>query len=231
MDISLMSTKASQSVGASSGPAWRRLATALEVPFVYAGILLYIWRWQSTYPHAWMPLLAFVLASHAAHHDTLADLGLTRRGLRAGAESLLPLAAAVFLPFTIYGFVSGKLRLAVPGAGTLLSFMGYGLWSLFQQYLAQSYFHNRLRRVVRDHHISSLLVAVMFGGAHVPNPILMVATTVGGFVLAEVFARHRNIYPLALAHTAGGFLIAVLSPAELIHNMRVGPGYFSSAWR
>jgi membrane protease YdiL (CAAX protease family) len=92
--------------------------------------------------------------------------------------------------------------------------------------LTQSYFHNRLLRLVKDRHVSSLLVALMFGGAHIPNPILMIATTFGGFILAEVFARSRNIYPLALAHTVGGFLIAALSPAALIHNMRVGPGYF-----
>jgi membrane protease YdiL (CAAX protease family) len=81
-------------------------------------------------------------------------------------------------------------------------------------------------RLASNHHVSCLFVALMFGAAHIPNPILMVATTLGGFILAEVFARHRNVYPLALAQTVGGFLIAALSPTSLIHNMRVGPGYF-----
>jgi hypothetical protein len=226
MKIHLMSTTASQSVVDSSRTAWRRLATALEVLFVYAGILLYIWRWQFTYPHAWMALLAFVLASHFVHRDSVEQLGLTLRGLRSSAQTILPLAVALFVPGVMYGFASGKLLPTAPGTRTLVSFAGYGLWSLFQQYLTQSYFHNRLLRLVQDRHVSSLLVALMFGGAHIPNPILMIATTFGGFILAEVFARSRNIYPLALAHTVGGFLIAALSPAALIHNMRVGPGYF-----
>jgi hypothetical protein len=53
----------------------------------------------------------------------------------------------------------------------------------------------------------------------------MVATTVAGFVFAEIFARHRNIWPIALAQAVGGLLIAAVSPASVIRNMRVGPGY------
>src|SRR2546427_7909975 len=45
-------------------------ATALEILLVYSGILLYIWRWQTTHPRAWAPLLAVVLLSHVAHGDT-----------------------------------------------------------------------------------------------------------------------------------------------------------------
>ena len=78
---------------------------------------------------------------------------------------------------------------------------------------------------MRSPHLSSSLVALKFGAAHIPNPILMVVTTAGGFVLAEIYARHRNIWPLALAQTVGGFLAAALAPASAINNMRVGTGY------
>lgn len=204
----------------------RQWATALEVLLVYAGILLYIWRWQFTYPRAWMALLAVVLASHVAHRDTLRGLGLNFVELRASARIILPLAAAAYVPVVILGLASGRLELIGPGWRTLVSFAGYLIWCAFQQYVAQSYFHCRLMSLIPNRHVSSLLVALLFGAAHIPNPILMVATTLGGFILSEVFARHRNIWPLALAQTAGGFLIASLSPAALIHNMRVGPGYF-----
>jgi len=213
---------------ARPAPHW---ATALEVLLVYAGILLHIWRWQFTYPRAWMLLLALVLASHVAHRDTLRGLGLTFDGLRASANAILPLALLFFIPAIIYGFASGKLAFITPGQRTLASFAGYFLWCGFQQYVAQSYFHCRLMSLIPNRHLSSLVVALLFGATHIPNPILMIATTLGGFVLAEVFARHRNIWPLALAQAAGGFLIAALSPASLIHNMRVGPGYFFYALR
>lgn len=203
-----------------------RLFIALEVAAVYAGILLYIWRWQFNHPRVWMIFLAVVVATHVLHRDRLADMGLTLRGLRTSAQFVLPLALALFLPAVIYGIAHRDLLVIPPGQRILSSFAVYGLWCLFQQYLMQSYFHRRLMSVSANRHFTSASVALMFGAAHIPNPILMIATSAGGFLLAEVFARHRNIYPLALAQTVGGFLIAALSPASLIHNMRVGPGYF-----
>jgi len=224
----IMSATTSQPEVLSSATATptARLATGLELLLVYAGILLYIWRWQFTYPRAWMALLAAVLGSHVAHREGLHDLGLTWRGLRAGASTIFPLAVAIYIPLLLYGFASRTLILAAPSQRTLVVFATYGVWCLFQQYLAQSYVHNRLMGIVRSRHLSSLLVGLMFGAAHIPNPILLAATSLGGFVLAEVYARHRNIWPLALAQMAGGLLIAALSPPALIHNMRVGPGYF-----
>lgn len=203
----------------------RRALTAAEILIVYAGILLYIWRWQWTHPHFWMPLWAMILASHLAHRHSLRDLGLTPAGLRASAEVALPLALAVYLPVFLFALARHQLEILPPGKQTLAAFAGYGRWCVVQQYLAQSYFHRRLMELVPNPHHSSLVVALMFGAAHIPNPVLMVATTLGGFFLAEVFARHPNIWPLALAQTVAGFLIAALTPASLIHNMRVGPGY------
>ncbi len=210
---SVTSVSEAPSAAASSAPRAparpvSQVATALELLLVYSGILLYIWRWQTTHPRAWAPLLAVVLLSHIAHRDTPRKLGLTTVDLRANAEVALPLMAALYLPLLAYGFARHTLALVAPGTQTLEWFTSYGLWAAFQQYLAQSYFHNRL------------------SAAHIPNPVLMAATTIGGIIFSEAFARHRNIWPLALAHTAGAFLIAAVAPASLIHNMRVGPGYF-----
>jgi membrane protease YdiL (CAAX protease family) len=80
--------------------------------------------------------------------------------------------------------------------------------------------------VIRNRHVSSALVGIMFSATHIPNPILMIATLVAGIVFAEVFARYRNIWPLAFAQAVGGLLLAAISPDALIHHMRVGPGYF-----
>jgi CAAX prenyl protease-like protein len=212
----------------SAGPrsSLARWATALEVLVVYSGILLYIWRWQAAHPRVWMALLAVILLSHVAHRDTLRKLGLSLAELRSNAEFVLPIIALVYVPLAILGFARHVLALVAPDTQTILWFAGYGVWAAFQQYLAQSYFHNRLLSVISNRHLSSALVALMFGGAHIPNPVLMVVTTIAEFIFSEAFARHRNIWPLALAHAAGGFLIAAISPASLIHNMRVGPGYY-----
>lgn len=196
-----------------------------EVAFVFAGILLYIWRWHHTWPHVWLALWAVVLASHTLRRDTFKDLGLAGVGLRSSAQIILPLALILYLPLLLYGFGHHCLRLLRPGWNSLLFFAGYGIWCVAQQYLAQSYFHNRLMLAIRNRHVTSALVAVMFSAAHIPNPILTVATLVAGFVFSEAFARYRNIYPLALAQAVGGLLLAAISPEALIHHMRVGPGY------
>ena len=209
----------------SASRSWLPIWSALEVILVYAGIVTYIWRWRSTHPHFWIVLLGLVLASHLLHHDTFRRLGLSVTGMRASAQIILPVALAFYVPLLVFGFVRHALTLMPVNRHAAASLLTYGIWCAFQQYLAQSYFHNRLMEVVRNRHLRSLLVGIIFGSAHIPNPILMVATTVAGVVFAEVFARHRNIWPLALAQAVGGLLIAAVSPASLIHNMRVGPGY------
>ncbi len=211
----------------------KRVLVGLEVSIVYAGILYYIWRWQFTHPSIWMLLLAVIFLSHSVHGDNMRTLGLSPSDIRASAQIVLPLALAAYIPAVVHGLARHTLVLIVPGKQALVSFAAYGTWSLVQQYLMQSYFHNRLMTVMRNPHQSSFLVAVMFGATHIPNPVLMLVTTLGGFLLAEVFARprwigarHRNIWPLGLAQAVGGFLVAAITPASLIHNMRVGPGYF-----
>jgi Type II CAAX prenyl endopeptidase Rce1-like len=204
----------------------RQALAALEVLAVFAGILLYIWRWQYSHPYLWIPFLAIILLSHVVHHDTLRTLGLGRNELRSSASVIVPLGALVLLPAFVYGVASGAVVPALPDLRSIHYFVNYLLWSIFQQYLAQSFFHNRLRAVIQNRHLSSLLVALMFAAAHIPNDVLMAVTLAGGFALAEVFARHRNIWPLALVQAVAGSLVAALVPAAVIHNMRVGPGYF-----
>jgi Type II CAAX prenyl endopeptidase Rce1-like len=206
-------------------PLWQAVA-ALEVLGVFAGILLYIWRWQYSHPYLWIPFLAAVLLSHLAHRDTLRGLGLGAHELAPCAKAILPLAVAILLPALVYGTASGIILPALPDLRAIHYFSNYLVWCIFQQYLAQSFFHNRLMSVVENRHASSSLVALMFAAAHIPNPALMVVTALGGFVLAEVFSRHHNIWPLALVQAVAGALVAALVPAPILHNMRVGPGYF-----
>ena len=205
--------------------SWSSILSALEALLIYAGIITYIWRWQHTYPHVWMVLWGIILVSHIVHRDTFRSLGLTLGEARANAQLVLPIALAFYVPLVIFGFARHALALVPLNSHAVFSFLGYAAWCAFQQYLAQSYFHNRLMEAIHNRHLSSLLVGIIFGSAHIPNPILMVATFVAGFIFAEIFARHRNIWPIALAQAVGGLLLAAVSPASLMHNMRVGPGY------
>ena len=207
-------------------PGAARWATSIEVLAVFAGILAYIWRWQHSHPWAWMGLAAVVAASHVIHRDTWKQLGLSAAEFRACASMALPLFVILAVPLVTYALLKHVLVPEWPGSRAAFYFGGYGAWCVVQQYLAQSYFFNRLESILNNRHLSAALVALMFGGAHIPNPVLMVVTTGAGFLFSEIFAMHRNIWPLALVQTVGGALVGALAPAWLIHNMRVGPGYF-----
>lgn len=202
------------------------VATAVEVVVVYAAIIYYIWRGQHSYPHLWIAIWAVIIASHFLHHDTLRGMGLLGTEMQNSAWSVLPITVVLCVVMLIYGFRNHRLVLLHPTWQSLIPLVGYGGWCAFQQYLTQSYFHNRLMSIIPNRHVTSILVAVMFSSTHIPNVVLMVATAIAGFIFAEVFARHRNVWPLALAQAVGGLLLAAVAPDALIHHMRVGPGYF-----
>jgi membrane protease YdiL (CAAX protease family) len=210
----------------SVGPRVKPVYTALEVLLAYAAILYYIWHWQFTHPLVWIVLFTAMLLTHAWHRDTFRTLGLSRAELRASAQIVLTFAVVLSVPLLVYGFARHRLVPITPNRHALESFLAYGVWCVFQQYLAQSYFHNRLMAIISNRHVSSILIGIMFGAAHIPNPVLMIATGIGGFIFAEIFARHRNIWPLALAQAVGGFLLAAVFPDTILHHMRVGPGYY-----
>lgn len=208
-------------------PSVTRIATAAEIAAVYASILLYIWKWHRPHPLVWIPILAFITATHVLRGEALRDLGLTFHQFGSSARIILPLAAIIYGAITVWALVAHRLALPWPRHIAIGSAAIYGVWCCFQQYLVESYFYRRLQAVLRSPHLSAVVVALMFAGAHVPNLVLMAATLVGGFILSEIFARHPNIWPLALAQFVGGLLIAAVVPASITHQMRVGPGYYS----
>ena len=64
----------------------------------------------------------------------------------------------------------------------------------------------------------------MFAAAHVPNPLLMGVTLVGGTVAAFAYQRHRNLFFLAFAHALIGTMLWLVVPDTVSHHLRVGPG-------
>ncbi|MGH9344924.1 MAG: CPBP family glutamic-type intramembrane protease [Terriglobia bacterium] len=204
-----------------------RIATAIELLAVYGCVLLYIWRWHRSHPLAWIPILAFIILTHVLHRDTLCEMGVTTHQMGANAKIILPLAALIYGLVVVWALSSHRLALPWPRGAAEGRVGVYVIWCCFQQYLMQSYFYRRLTAVLHSPHLSAAFAALMFSGAHVPNLVLMAATVAGGFILSEVFACHPNIWPLALTQAVGGLLIAAVFPASLIHQMRVGPGYYT----
>jgi membrane protease YdiL (CAAX protease family) len=139
-------------------------------------------------------------------------------------------AGAALIAATIATFLAARMHtLQWPGGPVqfLQRYLGYAIWSLFQQVLLQDYFLARLLRLLGRPVRAALAAAAIFSLAHLPSPILTMVTFVWGLAACLLFLRYRNLYPLALAHAILGIAIAMTVPGPVTHNMRVGLGYLT----
>ena len=198
---------------------------ALEAGTVFFLLLSYIWYFQARVHWSWVFLLAFVVLSHALRGDTPAALGLRREGFSECARRYTIQVLIVAVAGTVVGFWLDTLRdvAAWRVAGVLI---GYCWWALFQQYLLNGYFANRLSASFDDKYqfLVAPLAGAMFAGAHTPNTLLMAVTFVGGTIAAFAYQRHRNLFFLAFAHALIGTMIWFAVPDSVSHHLRVGPG-------
>lgn len=202
-----------------------KLLVLAELAVVYLALLLYIWRFQFRHPYSAAYILGFVLLTMVIHRDSLAALGVTHHlfwpALRATiVPTLLLLGAQI-----VAGALLGTLHLPALNSAALLRLGRYFAWCVFQQFGMQSFFNNRLRSLVGNRRLSSLLLAMIFGSFHWPNPVLLPLTFLGGYFMADIFARHRNIIPLGAAQALLGSIVPACFSRALHHNLRVGPAY------
>lgn len=100
----------------------------------------------------------------------------------------------------------------------------YAVWALEQQFMLQSFMFVGVERALGTR-IAVLACAGLFGFAHLPNPVLTLATLSAGILFTLAFARYRNVYLLAIAHVILGLAFAIAVPEDVHHHMRVGWGY------
>ena len=99
------------------------------------------------------------------------------------------------------------------------------IWAFAQQFLAQSFFFLHFEYLLRSGRRAVVATALLFSSAHIPNPILVPVTLVGGLILSELFRRNRTLYALAVAHAVVALCLAISVPETVLHDMRVGIGY------
>jgi hypothetical protein len=162
-----------------------------------------------------------IIAFTVTNRNSLKELGLGITGFR-GAMTVVPIALLVAGGFIGLGLWASTLR-SLFGQGSLyFHAFGYGIWSLEQQFILNSFFYVLLERLLGNNHRTALCAALLFSFAHIPNPILVPATLVGGMLFVEAFRRWRNIYPLGIAHAILGLSLAITVSDSWMHHMRVG---------
>ena len=166
--------------------------------------------------------LVLTLSVVLARGQSRDELGLGARGL---IPSLWILPAAIALT-ALSLFVAAKLGSLHPlYKADFAHISGYVLWTIYQQFLLQDYFMDRLQRLLSNESAALTLAGVLFAAAHLPNLVLTAATLVWGIVSCALFRRYRSVWALGLAQGLLGLCFAVCVPDALHHHLRVGLGY------
>lgn len=192
-----------------------------------AFVMAYIWRLQSSEFHWWIVFPVWLILSFAFHGDTPMSLGWR-------ADNLGPATRQAVLPFAVFiaaisltGLFLGALHRQPSHLMEPRRIAGYFAFCLLQEVGLQSFLMNRLLAAVGKPFPAAFIAGALFSMTHWPNPVLMPLTFIGGTMLCWLFARERNIIPLAVSQAILGSIVWWAIPVALHHGMRVGPGYYS----
>lgn len=198
-----------------------RLAPLLAIAAGYALIMITIWsprpaqRWLFWIDASFFFCAAIVAFRRQPFGFPKLDFSLVSITTGAVLAGLIALVAAQL--GTLHGLFGTPRPLL--HAGMYLS------WAIVQQWIQQAFFFVRLERVLQRGLLASFTTAVLFGLAHLPNPVLAPLTFLGGWLLSELYRRYRSVLPLGIAHGLVGLAIALSVPDHIHHHMRVGLGY------
>jgi membrane protease YdiL (CAAX protease family) len=201
------------------------LAPVWEVVVGYILIEAALWT-EGDLRRAWsMAAGVWIISLIVYRRQSLSELGL---GWTEPLHSLwvIPAAALISGAMLFGGRLAGTLHPYVVNRHFFPAALGYLFWALQQEFMLQSFFFNRLERALGSGK-AVWIAAGLFALAHVPNPVLVPATVLGGLVFCKLFRRYRNIYTLVVAQTILGICLAAAVPDTVHHHMRVGIGYLT----
>lgn len=196
----------------------------VELTVGYALILVAVWTPLHIQRIIFWLAFSWIISTTLMARDDRDELGLGFSGWHrslwvvgiavalAGADLLVSLSYSALHP--LYGPVPVGRHM-----------WGYVIWAFMQQFVLQDFFLLRLIRVLPSRTSAVIVAAAMFATAHIPNPLLTVATMLWGLAACALFLKYRNLYVLGLAHGILGLCIAVSVPNAIHHHMRVGLGF------
>jgi len=165
-------------------------------------------------------------ASFLIHRDTPKTMGWRADNLWSATKRSAVIFAPCIAGLCLAGILLGAWHRPVSHLFMPEHFFGYMAFCLLQQVGLNSYLTNRLLGATGSPAPASLLAGTIFAALHWPNPVLIPLTFIGGAAMAWLFARDRNIIPLAIGQGILGTLVWWAFPVAWHHAMRVGPGYY-----
>jgi membrane protease YdiL (CAAX protease family) len=206
----------------------RRSRDLFELAVGYGLILLVIWTPNPWQRPLYLAAAAFILVVSWRAFDSWSAMGLGTanllRSMWITGATLLFSAACIALAARLH-----TLRLWQGPVELVQRFWGYAIWAFLQQFLLQIFFLQRFLRLVSSRNLAIALAVAVFTLAHLPNPLLTIATLLWGLAACLLFLRYRNLIPLGITHAILGVTLALCFPGPVTHNMRVGLGYVTYA--
>jgi membrane protease YdiL (CAAX protease family) len=215
-----MSAPARADIGGTQRRAlWR------QVLLVYASLEAALWTRGVVQGVFIAMTVALAIAWSFSARHSCPDLGLDPASIRRGWW-IAPVGAVIGGLILLAAWRLHTLRPPAASLPVICLSVALGLvWAFMQQFLAQSFFFLHLEYLLLSSRRAVLATALLFSSAHIPNPVLVPVTLVGGVILSEMFRRYRTLYMLAVAHALVALSLAISVPETVLHDMRVGIGY------
>lgn len=204
-----------------------RALTLVEALTLACLIAAYIWRFQSGSANSWLVFPVWLAGSILLHRDTPKTLGWRAGNLWQATRQGWKIFIAFVGVACVAGLGFGTLHHLPPHVTEPRRVLAYGAFCLLQQVALNSYLTNRLLYAMENVRSAAVLAGAIFAALHWPNPVLVPLTFIGGAAMSWLFARERNILPLAAGQAVVGTLVWWAFPVAWHHGMRVGPGYYS----
>lgn len=167
--------------------------------------------------------MILMVISHRERGETLHDIGFRWDNfLTASRLLVLPTAAAVLLSVAA-GWMLNQSLLSAPWRNR---FLLLPIWALVQQYALNGFINRRAQLVLGKGTKSIVLVALIFGILHLPNPLLSVLTFVTGLICAFAYQRYPNLFALAISHSLVSIAVALTISSKWLNSLRVGFKFF-----
>jgi Type II CAAX prenyl endopeptidase Rce1-like len=208
-------------------PSTVRFLNLAEPLAFSAFVAWYIWRLEASFFFSWLVFPIWMLGSFVAHGDTPKTLGWQTDNLWLATKRSALVFGACIAGLFLAGVLLGALHRPAHHLIVPRHFFGYMSFCLLQQVALNSYLTNRLLGTMSSPAMAALLSGIVFAALHWPNPVLVPLTFIGGFAMAWLFARERNIIPLAIGQGILGTLVWWAFPVAWHHSLRVGPGFYT----
>jgi len=202
-----------------------RHRSLLEILIVYTVVEAALWT-RSHIQVFWIVLAAICVGIMTVRGGrSAAGLGLSKPG--RGSARILVTAFIAAMAIIGAGWAAGSMHAFHGRHSPVIGFIVYAAFAFAQEFVLQSFFFVRLESIFPSGRTAVVAAAVLFCLAHLPNPVLLVASFSGALFFCEAFRRYRNLYPIWAAHLLLGLCVAAAVPDSLTHQMKVGAAYLA----